>query len=158
MSVTGTKVGSYTLLLDRMFDPENHFWVEVLPPSPTRGSRVRVGMDPLGVEVSGTIAQLAFAPLGSTVRRGEPFGNLEAAKFVGPLVAPISGNVVAHNDAVLANPGLVERDPFGAGWLVDIDAADLAAESAFLLQGTERVLPWFERKIKEYRLKGVLAQ
>ncbi len=153
MSVTEAKVGSYTLQLDRLFDPENHFWVQV-----SSSSRARIGMDPLGVEVSGTLVQLAFAPLGSNVRRGEPFGNLEAAKFVGPLVAPISGKVVAHNDAVLANPDLVERDPFGAGWLVDIDAADLAAESAFLLQGTERVLPWFERKIEEYRLKGVLAE
>lgn len=153
MSVAAVNIGAYTLRLDRMFDAENHFWVQVIA-----GSRVRIGMDPLGLEVSGTLAQLAFVPVGSPVRRGEPFGNLEAAKFVGPLISPIAGMVVAHNTDALRDPGLVEREPFGAGWLVEIEAADMAADRAVLLEGPDRVLPWFERKIEEYRLKGVLAE
>ena len=83
-------------------------------------------MDALGVETSGTIAQLAFLPVGEPLKRGEAFGSLEAAKFVGPLTSPLSGTVAATNDAVVADPALVERDPYGAGWLVEIDLADPA--------------------------------
>lgn len=153
MSVASAQVGRYTLLLDRLYDVENHFWVRVLS-----ATRVRVGMDPLGIEVSGTLAQLAFADVGTEVRRGEPFGNLEAAKFVGPLVAPISGRIVAHNVDALRDPGLVERDCFHDGWLVDLEPTDLAAERAVLLEGPAQIVPRFGQKIEEYRLKGVLAE
>ena len=81
-------------------------------------------MDALGVETSGTIAQLAFLPVGEQLKRGEAFGSLEAAKFVGPLTSPLSGTVTATNDAVVADPALVERDPYGDGWLVELTLAD----------------------------------
>ncbi|MDR7387364.1 MAG: hypothetical protein QN170_08020, partial [Armatimonadota bacterium] len=97
MSGSTVRVGRYELMVDRLYDPEHHLWV--LPVSDTR---VRVGFDPLGVEVNGTLAQLVLAPLGTVVRRGEAFGSLEAAKFVGPLVAPVSGRVVAQNPVALS--------------------------------------------------------
>lgn len=148
-----TQVDKYTLLLDRFYDPEHHLWV--LPISPTR---VRIGMDPLGIEINGTLAHIVLAPLETMVRRGEPFGHLEAAKFVGPLIAPVSGRIAAHNLAVTADAASVERDPFHTGWLVEMDPANLATERVHLLQGAERILPWFQRKLEEYRRKGVLAE
>jgi glycine cleavage system H protein len=146
-------VAGYHLLLDRAYDPATHLWVQVLAPG-----RVRVGMDPLAVETSGTLAQLAFLPVGSGLVRGEPFGSLEAAKFVGPLSSPLSGTILSHNESVLADPGVVEREPFSAGWLIELEPADPGGELPLLVEGRERIVPWFESEVEDYRLKGVLAE
>jgi glycine cleavage system H protein len=110
------------------------------------------------VETAGTLAQLAFLPAGEVVRRGQAFGSLEAAKFVGPLSSPLSGTVLAHNEAVIADPSLVERDPFGEGWLVELEPADPGGELPLLVEGEERLAPWFAAEVEDYRLKGVLAE
>ena len=68
-------------------------------------------MDALGVETSGSLSQLSFQPPGTELVAGRPFGQLEAAKFVGPLVSPVTGTLLAVNDAVAVDTGLVERDP-----------------------------------------------
>lgn len=147
------EVARYRLALDRSYDPATHLWVQVL-----EAGRVRVGMDPLAVETAGTLAQLAFLPAGEVLRRGEAFGSLEAAKFVGPLTSPLSGTVLAHNEAVLADPSLVERDPFGEGWLVELEPTDPGGELPLLVEGEERLAPWFAAEVEDYRLKGVLAE
>lgn len=147
------EVSGYTLAIDRAYDPETHLWAQLLD-----GDVVRIGLDPLGVETSGTLAQLAFEPEGATLRRGDPVGSLEAAKFVGPLVSPLSGVVVRHNGAALADPGLVERDPLGDGWLVELRPSDLDAELDLLVGGEDEIVRWFEAKIDEYRVQGALAE
>ena len=88
---------------------------------------------------------------------GRPFGQLEAAKFVGPLVSPVTGTLLAVSEAVAADPGLAERDPFGAGWLIEVRLA--AAElPGGLLSDPDEITAWFVSKVEEYQLKGVLAQ
>jgi glycine cleavage system H protein len=125
-------------------------------------------MDALGVETSGSLAQLSFAPAGTGLTAGQPFGQLEAAKFVGPLVSPISGVVRVVNDAVVTDAGLVERDPYGAGWMIEASLTDdgLAGESLAtasvelpdLLADPGEVTAWFAAKVADYRLKGLIAQ
>jgi len=146
------EVAGFGVALDRAYDGTGHFWVSMVGPD-----RARIGMDALGVETSGTLAQLAFLPVGEHCKRGDAFGSLEAAKFVGPLTSPLSGTVSATNDAVVADPALVERDPYGAGWLVEIDLAD-PGELADLVAGKQEVKVWFEAEVEDYRMKGVLAE
>ena len=146
------EVAGFRVALDRAYDPAGHFWVSMVAPD-----RARVGLDALGVETSGTIAQLAFLPVGEQLKRGEAFGSLEAAKFVGPLVSPLSGTVVATNDAVVADPALVERDPYGTGWLIEVSVAD-TAEVRDLISGADVVPVWFAGEVEDYRMKGVLAE
>jgi glycine cleavage system H protein len=147
-----TEVAGFGVALDRAYDPAGHFWVTMLD-----GDRARIGLDALGLETSGTLAQLAFLPVGEFLKRGEAFGSLEAAKFVGPLTSPLSGTLTAANDAVVADPALVERDPYGAGWLVEIDLAD-TAELRDLISGADVIRVWFAAEVEDYRMKGVLAE
>ncbi len=147
------EVQGYRLALDRYYERAGHLWVLVLGPG-----RVRLGMDPLGVETTGSLAQVALAPPGTAVRRGEPFGSVEAEKFVGPLVAPLSGTVVAGNAAAEADPWLVHRDPFGEGWLAELAPSDLAHDLPLLAHGVGEVTSWFEGAVAGYRLRGVLAE
>jgi glycine cleavage system H protein len=134
------------------YDIDHHMWVHVL-----ESGHVQIGMDALGIETSGTLAQLAFVA-GAEFARGEAFGTLEAEKFVGPLVAPVSGNTVAVNEATLADPGLVERDPYGAGWFIEVAPTNLDEELGQLTRDAAQIVGEFERKVRQYRLEGVLAE
>lgn len=147
------QVLGFPLALDRLYQPGTHMWVRR-----TGGGAVRIGMDPLGIETSGTLAQLSFAGAGSALTAGRPFGQLEAAKFVGPLLSPVSGTLLAVNDAVAADPGLAERDPYGRGWLIDIGLAGHGTDLPGLLSDPAEITDWFTGKVEEYRLKGVLAE
>ena len=62
----------------------------------------------------------------------EVFGSVEAVKTVSDLFLPMSGEIIEFNDALEANPELVNNDPYGAGWMVKVRVAD-AAEFAALL-------------------------
>jgi glycine cleavage system H protein len=147
-----TEVAGFGVALDRAYDPAGHFWVSTTGPS-----SARIGMDALGVETSGTLAQLAFLPTGQNLKRGEAFGSLEAAKFVGPLTSPLSGTVTATNGAVVADPSIVERDPYGEGWLVELELTD-PGELGELISGADATRAWFAAEVEDYRLKGVLAE
>jgi glycine cleavage system H protein len=146
------EVGGYRLCSDRYYDAERHLWVELQP-----GSRVaRVGFDPLGRETSGDIVEVSLSVVGTHVNRGEPFGNVEAAKFVGPLQAPVSGVVSGRNAQVLSRPGVLNDDPNEA-WLVELDMAD-SSELSQLLTGAEQLRSWFAAEIERYRRQGAVAE
>jgi len=146
------KVRGFPLALDRGYHPDSHMWVKLTAPG-----LVRIGMDPLGVEISGTLAELSLPAPGAVVTAGRPFGQLEAVKFVGPLISPVSGTVLACNTAAAADPGLVERDPFGDGWLIEAELSD-AGELGGLLSGAEEITAWYAASIEEYRLSGAIAE
>ena len=147
------RVHGFPLALDRLYQADTHMWVRLN----TQG-QATIGMDPLGIETSGTLAEFSFLAVGAELAAGRPFGQLEAAKFVGPLVSPVSGTVLAVNDAVLADPGLAERDPFAAGWLIEAELSDPQGELPSLLSDPEEITQWFAAKVEDYRLKGVIAE
>lgn len=145
-------VEGFPLATDRYLEPTTHVWV-----LPVDGGRVRLGMDALGAETSGTLAQLVLLPAGTVLEVGQSYGSVEAAKFVGPLTTPVAGTVYAANPAVGTDAGLVERDPYGAGWLVELEPADLDRDLAALVTG-DQARARFAERVAEYRSAGVLAQ
>lgn len=147
-----TQVAGFPVDLARAYDPATHLWVLDLG-----GGRLRIGLDALGVETSGTLAAVAFLDAGTELLRGEPFGSLEAAKFVGPFLAPVAGRLAAVNEAVLGDPSLVERDPYGAGWLVELDTTGPVAPGT-LVADPDAVAAWFAATVEDYRLKGLVAE
>jgi glycine cleavage system H protein len=147
------QVAGFPLAPDLLYQPETHMWVLL-----TGTARARIGMDSLGIETSGTLAELSLPPVRAELAAGRPFGQLEAAKFVGPLVSPVSGTVCAVNDAVAADPGLAEREPYGAGWLVEAELTNPAADLPGLLHDPGEITQWFAAAVEDYRRKGVIAQ
>ena len=147
------QVAGFPLAPDLLYQPETHMWVLL-----TGMARARIGMDVLGIETSGTLAELSLPPVRAKLAAGRPFGQLEAAKFVGPLVSPVSGTVLAVNEAVAADPGLVEREPYGAGWLIEAELSNPAGELPGLLRDPEEITRWFAAAAESYRREGVIAQ
>ncbi len=134
---------------DRYYDATNHQWA-LLDPA---GGHVLVGIDSLGLEALGELAYISLKSTGTSVRRGESIGTLEAAKMTGDIFAPVSGTLVARNERVLRDPLLINGDPYNEGWIVTIDPSDWEAESTELVHGPA-LLAWVETEIERYRAQG----
>jgi glycine cleavage system H protein len=104
-----------------------HEWVKADGDGP-----MRVGITDFAQDALGDIVYVQLPEVGSTVRAGDACGELESTKSVSDLFAPINGTVVAVNEALADQPDLVNTDPYGEGWLLDIDAEDLAEVDALM--------------------------
>lgn len=96
------------------------------------GSVLRIGITAYAQENLGDIVYVALPEVGQALDAGQSFGEVESTKSVSELYAPVAGTVSARNEALEANPELVNGDPFGAGWMVEIEATDAAAADGLL--------------------------
>jgi len=85
---------------------------------------VRVGITDFAQSALGDVVFVQLPDVGSQVAAGESFGEVESTKSVSDLFAPVSGTVSAVNGDLEGSPQLVNSDPYGAGWLVDVQVAD----------------------------------
>lgn len=95
-----------------------HEWIRV------EGSEAYVGITDYAQSELGEIVFIDVPTLGETVGQGEVFGSVEAVKTVSDLNMPVTGEVLAINDALDAQPELVNNDPYGEGWIIRIAVKD----------------------------------
>jgi glycine cleavage system H protein len=96
------------------------------------GSRVRIGITDFAQDALGDVVYVDLPAVGTKVDASESVGELESTKSVSEMYAPIGGTVVAVNEALADNPQLLNEDPYGEGWLIEIEAKDLAELTALL--------------------------
>jgi glycine cleavage system H protein len=97
---------------------------------------VRVGITDFAQSALGDVVFVQLPDVGSSVTAGESFGEVESTKSVSDLFAPVSGTVSAVNGDLEGSPQLVNSDPYGGGWLLDVrvsDAAELESAISTLL-------------------------
>jgi glycine cleavage system H protein len=96
-----------------------HEWVR-------RGAEdtARIGITDFAQSALGDVVFVQLPDVGSEVTAGESFGEVESTKSVSDLYAPVSGKVSAVNSDLEGAPDLVNSDPYGGGWLVDIQVSD----------------------------------
>jgi glycine cleavage system H protein len=105
----------------------DHEWTKVVG-----GNTVRVGITDFAQNSLGDIVFVSVHGLDATVESGDTFGEVESTKSVSDLYAPVAGSVVARNEALDDNPDLVNTDPYGAGWIAEIEVTDLAVLDSLL--------------------------
>ena len=105
-----------------------HEWVE----SRDAGSTIRVGITDFAQDALGDIVYVQLPEPGTEVTAGAAFGEVESTKSVSEIYAPVSGTVLARNEQLGDKPELVNSDPYGAGWMVEIAATDPAAVAGLL--------------------------
>jgi glycine cleavage system H protein len=110
------------------YTPE-HEWVRT--PGATDGS-VRVGITDYAQDALGDIVFVSLPEVGDPVEAGAAVGELESTKSVSDVYVPVAGRVVARNEALDATPELVNSDPYGEGWLFDLEPADPASVEALM--------------------------
>ncbi|HKP06663.1 MAG TPA: glycine cleavage system protein GcvH [Microbacterium sp.] len=108
-----------------------HEWVAL------DGDVATVGITSYAADKLGDVVFVELPAVGSSVTAATVVGEIESTKSVGELYAPLTGEVVGVNEAVVDDPGLVNADPFGAGWLVKITVdpatvADLLDRDAYI--------------------------
>ena len=91
-----------------------HEWVAL------DGDTATVGITSYAADKLGDVVFVELPAVGSTVTAATVVGEIESTKSVGELYAPLTGEVVEVNDAVVDDPSLVNADPFGAGWLIKL--------------------------------------
>lgn len=105
---------------------DQHEWVA------TRTNGVRVGITDFAQDSLGDIVYVSLPDPGTAVEAGQPLGEVESTKSVSEIYAPVSGTVTARNDELAGKPELINAEPYGAGWLVEIDPADPTAVDGLL--------------------------
>ena len=90
------------------------------------GDTVRVGITDFAQSALGDVVFVQLPDVGGDVTAGESFGEVESTKSVSDLFAPVSGTVTAVNGDLEGSPQLVNSDPYGAGWLLDVRVSDVA--------------------------------
>ena len=105
---------------------EKHEWI-------TAGSGpVRIGITDFAQDALGDIVYVDLPEAGTAITAGQPFGEVESTKSASEIYAPVAGTVVARNDQLADTPELINSDPYGAGWLIEIEVADPASVPALL--------------------------
>lgn len=102
-----------------------HEWVSAL----TAEGTVRVGITDHAQDALGDVVYVDLPSVGDSVAAEDSFGEIESTKSVSALFAPIAGEIVAVNEALEDDPALVNSDPYGEGWIIEIrpeNADDLA--------------------------------
>jgi glycine cleavage system H protein len=133
---------------DRYYHHDTNLWV-----LPIDEHRVRVGLDSLGLEINGTLAQLTLLDPPQTVAEGDAIGSLEAEKYVGALTSPIAGVVVAVNQEVLANVSALYAGCYDT-WIVELEIAPSALRC---LVAPDDAFEDFTKRVETFRAAGVLA-
>lgn len=116
--------------------PEKHIWVRPL----AEGKLVRVGMTTVAGKLAGgrlNAVTVRAKNIGAEVQRGKSLATVESSKYVGPVPAPVTGVVKRANDKLASDPNLAVSDPYGEGWIAEMEATAWETEKADLLTGPE---------------------
>jgi glycine cleavage system H protein len=111
---------------DELRYTSEHEWVRPV------GDRLRIGITAYAQDALGDIVYISLPEQGASVSAGSPVGEVESTKSVSDLYAPITGTVVARNEALDATPELVNTDPYGEGWMFEVEPSEPGAVDALL--------------------------
>src|SRR5215210_4949249 len=98
----------------------DHEWVSI------DGQRVRIGITDYAQDALGDVVFVEVPTVGRTVTAGESMSEVESTKSVSDIYAPVSGTIVAVNESLAAEPEALNRDPYGDGWICEIEMSDPA--------------------------------
>lgn len=127
---------------DLHYNVENNVWVRR-----EDDGTVAVGMTSYAASLAGEIVSYTPKKPGKSVKQDKSCATVESGKWVGPVKTPVGGEVTETNDAVAGNPGLINQDPYGDGWLVKIKPDDWDGESGDLKTGQDAMAA-FESKME----------
>ncbi|MBW2046887.1 MAG: glycine cleavage system protein GcvH [Deltaproteobacteria bacterium] len=114
---------------DELYYHKDHSWARV------DGNRVTVGMNDFFQKEAGDIVFVDLPEEEEEVSQGEVCGKIQSRKWIGKLVAPVSGEIVEINEELEEDTSLINSDPYGEGWILVIEASDLESELGNLMQG-----------------------
>ncbi len=111
-----------------LFYAPTHEWVR------PDGDDVTIGISDYAQHALGDVVFAELPEVGTTLRKGQPLGVVESVKAASDVYAPISGEVIEINEALLDAPETLNTDPYGDGWMIKVRPSNLDGERAALLE------------------------
>jgi glycine cleavage system H protein len=114
---------------------DKHVWAK-----PMGDGTIRVGMTAVATKLSGgsfAAVTVSAKKIGSTIPQGKSTATVESSKFVGPVPAPVTGELLRGNEKLSSDPNIVVTDPYGEGWIAELKAVDWDGEKGSLATGPE---------------------
>ena len=105
---------------------KDHEWVKV------EGDLAIIGITDFAQNELGDIVYVEVGTLGETLDQEETFGTIEAVKTVSDLFMPVGGEITAFNDDIESSPDIVNKDPYGKGWIIKVKMSDAAEVESLL--------------------------
>ena len=134
---------------DDLYYHEDDTWTKV------EDDKVRIGMSDFFQQAAGDIVYVDLPFEGDEVQQGETFGKAQSSKWIGKLVSPVSGTIEEVNYELDSDSTLINKDPYGEGWVMIVTPSDLEGETESLVHGIEAVTDLIKRHIeKAERLKA----
>ena len=106
--------------LDNYKFTQDHEWITM------DGDTAIIGITAYAADQLGDIVFVDINTVGETLNKEEVFGTIEAVKTVSDIFLPIGGEVLEFNEALEGNPGLINSDPYGEGWIIKLKPANVA--------------------------------
>ncbi len=103
---------------DNLKYTKEHEWLKI------EGNEGIIGITEFAQKELGDIVFIEVETVGETLDREDPFGTIEAVKTVSDMFMPLSGEVLEFNEALESNPEIVNKDPYGEGWIIKIRISD----------------------------------
>jgi glycine cleavage system H protein len=131
---------------DSLFYTSDQIWLK------KEDKTVRIGFTPFGMDLAGKIKFVRLRPAGKPIEAGKSIGTLESGKWTGPVKSPVTGMLKTINEDLKNNPGLLNTDPYGKGWIAVIEPTKLDAELK-TMQGATGLEAWVKKEFAEKKKK-----
>jgi len=136
------EIQSYNMPDDLHYE-QNHYWVK------PEGDLLIMGMDEFAQKLAGEIVFVQLPDEGKRLKTGKKFAQVESGKWLGKVYAPVNGELAAVNEELENNPGLINEDCYGKGWMYKIKPDDMS-EMENLIHGAEAVEKWLVEDIAKF--------
>lgn len=130
---------------EELYYEKNHYWVGI------DGDILVMGMDDFAQQMAGDIVFVKIPFAGKKLKLGKKFAQVESGKWLGKVYAPVNGEIIEGNEALEADPGLINNDCYKTGWMYKIKPADMG-EVQNLIHGAEAIDKWLLADIEKYKV------
>ena len=128
---------------EELFYEKNHYWVK------EEGDLLIMGMDDFAQKMAGEVVYVQMPDEGKVLKKGKKFAKVESGKWLGKVYAPVNGEIAGVNEELESDPGLINEDCYGKGWMYKIRPDD-KNEINDLIHGAEAVEKWVLADIEKY--------
>ena len=129
---------------DNLYYEEHHYWVRI------EGDILVMGMDDFAQQMAGDIVFVKIPFAGKKLKTGKKFAQVESGKWLGKVYAPVNGELIEGNEALETDPGIINQDCYGQGWMYKIKPVDMD-EAENLIHGVEAIEKWVSDDIEKYK-------
>ena len=135
------KVGEYQVQ-EGLYYHKEHFWARI------EDGSVRFGATDYGQKALREVVFVELPSVGDEVKQNEAYGTVESVKAVVDLIAPVGGTVKEVNEDLTNNPDLINKDPYGKGWLILVAPSDLEGELKNIMD-YDSAVAWYRKVVEE---------